>query len=56
MIVRVTPNSDRAKEIITERKEAERKELEFKRREAEIRPNTLSLGSAAACFDPIGSQ
>jgi hypothetical protein len=37
MIVKVTPNSDRAKEIIAERKEAERKELEFKRKEAEIR-------------------
>ena len=36
-IVRVTPNSDRAKEIIAEPREAERKELEFKRREAEIR-------------------
>jgi hypothetical protein len=36
-IFRVTPNSDRAKEIIAERREAERKELVFKRREAEIR-------------------
>jgi hypothetical protein len=32
-IIRVTPNSIRAKEIITERKERERKSLEFKRRE-----------------------
>jgi hypothetical protein len=37
MIVRVTPNSDGAKEIIAERKEAERKELEFKRWEAQVR-------------------
>ena len=37
MIVRVTPNSDKAKEIIAERKEVERKSLEFKRREAQVR-------------------
>jgi hypothetical protein len=31
MIVRVTPNSDRAKEIIAERAAKQKKELEFKR-------------------------
>jgi len=36
MIVRVTPNSDRAKEIIEERKIKQEKELQFKRRKAEI--------------------
>ncbi|HKG30285.1 MAG TPA: hypothetical protein VKA91_03360 [Nitrososphaeraceae archaeon] len=36
-IIRVTPNSIRAKEIITEHKERERKILEFKRREVETR-------------------
>jgi hypothetical protein len=36
-IVRVTPNSDRAKEIIAERAAKQKKELEFKGREAEIR-------------------
>jgi hypothetical protein len=36
-IVRVTPNSDRAKEIIAERAAIQKKELEFKRMESEIR-------------------
>jgi Fe-S-cluster-containing hydrogenase component 2 len=35
--IKVTPNSDRAKEILTERKIKQQKELEFKRREAEVR-------------------
>jgi hypothetical protein len=37
MIVRVTPNSDRAKEIIAERAAKQKKELEFKRLESQIR-------------------
>jgi hypothetical protein len=36
-IVRVTPNSDRAKEILAERKVKQQKELEFKRWEAQVR-------------------
>ena len=36
-IVRVTPNSDRAMEIIAERKKEEEKKLQFKMREAEVR-------------------
>ena len=36
-IIKVTPNSDRAREIIAEVKKKEKKELEFKRREAEVR-------------------
>ena len=35
-IIRVTPNSIRAKENITERKERERKSLEFKRRKGSV--------------------
>ena len=37
MIVRVTPNSDRAKEIMAERAAKQKKELEFKRLEAQVR-------------------
>jgi hypothetical protein len=37
MIVRVTPNSDRAKEIIAERAAKQKKDLDFKRREAQVR-------------------
>ena len=37
MIVRVTPNSDRAKEIIAERREREKRKLEFKNWEARIK-------------------
>jgi hypothetical protein len=36
-IIRVTPNSDRAKEIIAERAAKQKKDLEFKRREAQVR-------------------
>jgi hypothetical protein len=36
-IVKVTPNSDRAKEIIAERASKQKKELEFKRLEAQVR-------------------
>ena len=36
-IIRVTPNSDRAKEIIAERAAKQKKELEFKRLEAQVR-------------------
>jgi hypothetical protein len=36
-IVKVTPNSLRAKEILAERAAKQKKELEFKKREAEIR-------------------
>jgi hypothetical protein len=36
-IVRITPNSDRAKEIIAERAAKQKKELEFKRLEAQVR-------------------
>jgi hypothetical protein len=35
-IIRATPNSIRAKEILEERKIKQEKELQFKRREAEI--------------------
>ena len=37
MIVRVIPNSDRAKEIIAERAAKQKKDLDFKRREAQAR-------------------
>jgi hypothetical protein len=36
-IIKVTPNSDRAKEIIAERAAKQKKELEFKRLEAQVR-------------------
>jgi nitrate reductase beta subunit len=35
--IKVTPNSDRAKEILAERKVKQQKELEFKRLEAQVR-------------------
>jgi hypothetical protein len=36
-IIKVTPNSDRAKEIIAERAAKQKKELEFRRLEAQVR-------------------
>jgi hypothetical protein len=39
-IIRVTLNSDRAKEIIAERAAKQKKELEFKRLEAQVRKCT----------------
>ena len=36
-IVRVTPNSDRTEEILAEQEIKQEKELQFKRRESEIR-------------------
>ena len=36
-IIKVTPNSERAKEILAERAAKQKKEMEFRKRESEIR-------------------